>query len=509
MKSYKLRNSNIAYFLVKMIVICLSLLLISPNLDLQAKKKTTKSKTTKTKSSRTKTKSKSGKAIKSKSSSKKSKSKKSRRKKRVIEPPSHTFVQDTLLAPGIVYKRAHIKINGYKHDVLVLQADLSNPYCSIGVFKAGDNINELSKLCEIMKVHDSINPCDIAGAVNANFWKAYTNYPIGPVVVDGEVIELPTYKDWSSTFIAENGEPFIDNFRMNGTFKNSKGKNFNINLVNRRSDTCGIVMYNKFGGDTIPYINSRRVKQLTEKSIENIDIEESFNDSTEAAFDLEKYKKELIASERSASKEYKIPKLILRYLDKPAINRNIECKVIGYDTSAVKVPFEGCILSLGADFNMKECPKIGDTVSFVFKSNTESHEKFRYAVSGTPRLVRDGVAQHEARKEGSRGRRFINGNLPRTAIGYDRAKKKMFIVAVRGSIGKDGIEGASLAQLSAVMKYIGCHNAMNLDGGGSSIMVIDNKNMFNDGDPSNARRISVGFGLIKKCASALKSADSP
>jgi exopolysaccharide biosynthesis protein len=45
------------------------------------------------------------------------------------------------------------------------------------------------------------------------------------------------------------------------------------------------------------------------------------------------------------------------------------------------------------------------------------------------------------------------------------------------------------------MKYIGCYDAMNLDGGGSTIMVIDGKNVINKENPYSSRRISVGVGI--------------
>jgi exopolysaccharide biosynthesis protein len=108
-------------------------------------------------------------------------------------------------------------------------------------------------------------------------------------------------------------------------------------------------------------------------------------------------------------------------------------------------------------------PFRGDTVSFVFKTDLYHDKIFKNAVSGTPRLVRDGKAKHEAYKEGSKGRRFIRRRLPRTAVGTDKSQRKIFIVTV--APGRNGHNAANLTNMATIMKKIGAYNAMNLDGG--------------------------------------------
>jgi len=116
------------------------------------------------------------------------------------------------------------------------------------------------------------------------------------------------------------------------------------------------------------------------------------------------------------------------------------------------------------------------------------------AVCGTPRLVRDGIAGHEAFEEGLKNKRFINGALPRTAIGNNKNKTKLFLVAVPGSKKQDGTIGASLTQLADIMEYIGCYDAQNLDGGGSTNMVVASNNVIN---PALSRKLSVSIAAVK------------
>ena len=66
----------------------------------------------------------------------------------------------------------------------------------------------------------------------------------------------------------------------------------------------------------------------------------------------------------------------------------------------------------------------------------------------------------------------IGGRNPRTAIGYTKDNSLIMLTA-------DGREGASigltLIELANLMKELGCVNAMNLDGGGSTVMYVKGK----------------------------------
>ena len=78
----------------------------------------------------------------------------------------------------------------------------------------------------------------------------------------------------------------------------------------------------------------------------------------------------------------------------------------------------------------------------------------------------------------------IGGRNPRTAIGYTKDNNLILLTA-------DGREGSSigltLVELAQLMKEYGCVNAMNLDGGGSTVMYIKgnvvNKPAVNGGIP--------------------------
>ncbi len=90
-----------------------------------------------------------------------------------------------------------------------------------------------------------------------------------------------------------------------------------------------------------------------------------------------------------------------------------------------------------------------------------------HILSGGPYLVKDGeiFVDMTAEKLAS-----VGGRNPRTAIGYTKDNHLIMLTA-------DGREGASIGltlnELAGLMKQLGCVNAMNLDGGGSTVMYVN------------------------------------
>ena len=61
---------------------------------------------------------------------------------------------------------------------------------------------------------------------------------------------------------------------------------------------------------------------------------------------------------------------------------------------------------------------------------------------------------------------------PHTALGLDREARWLWLVVVNGRQAGYS-EGVTLRELAGLMKELGCWDALNLDGGGSSIMLAD------------------------------------
>ncbi len=497
-------KKNIKYLLI--LLLTLLLLGASDNAELFAKAKkkaavkakTSQAKSIKSKkvSSKTKPKQKIKSSAKSKANSR-VKTKRGAGAKGPVLKEESTIEMSSMdtLAPGVLYKKLLIGDSRLKYYVHLVEADMTDPLNKIAIMKANNQISEVEKLQRINHNFDSLHADrQVLASVNGNFWKAYSNYPIGPVIINGEIVEMNSYKNWSSAFFDSRNRMYIDRFSISGTIRSRKGLFVNIDAVNRRLDSTQIVIYNQFGGDSIPFIPQKSVSKALDLALQDIDL----RDSSDLEIDTLEVKKQLQSARRMETVEYNMPKLTLKYLTPPAINKNISCVVVALDSFAVKTSYRTCILSLGKQFPSYKIPKMGDTLTLRYETNVMSNVRFTDAVSGTPRLVRNGIAEQEANIEGSRARRFISSPLPRTAIGTNKEMNKIYMVVVESSNSAKKTSGASLADLARIMKMVGCYNAMNLDGGGSSILAIDERNQLFPNNPDLCRRLSVGLAFIRK-----------
>lgn len=500
---FKSEFMKIKKYLRIFLCLLLSFLIAELQLSYSYKSKLTNKSTSTQKSNSKKNKNSKTSNSKTKKSSKSKKKKKSKSGERIfsvkIEDKSgikYEILESKNLEKGIVYKKYLFGKSKFKHAVHVIEGYIADNTCSIQILKAKNLNCELERLHQMVQVFDSTNGTKVYGAVNGSFWRAYSNTPIGPTIINGEIVELSPYKEWSSIMWDDKGTPYIDNFKISAKLK-LNSNSFVINSVNHRSDSNQIVLYNSFGGDEIPFIQPRKMSKIMEETFLFSD-ENSYNDSTEAEFDQEKYLEEQKIAEQNRSLESKLTKLVLEYDSETMINQDIDCTVKEITNNKVKVPKNGCVITLATDFPNMLIPRVGENIKIRFETSTFSDVKFFNSVCGTPRIVRKGVAQHEAFFEGSKGKRFINGSLPRTAIGYNKDKTKIYLIAIEPTISSNKIAGANLTNLSKIAKTVGCYDAMNLDGGGSSIMLIDNENVLLKSNPSHSRKLSVGVGIIKK-----------
>lgn len=399
--------------------------------------------------------------------------------------PLITALRTVEVTDGIRYQHLRTRENLSVH---VLEVDRSKSTAGIKLLKGQERFNGLERLPDIVSRGDSMVKGTLKAAINANFW-SYRKTPIGPTVIDGEVIQMTRYKNWSSCFFDRNHKMMIERFILSGVFRIRGGTWHDIQSVNERKNPEGIVLYNRFIGSSVPYSTTQSVESLEQEFLDTMDsLDESDHPvSREALSRTEREEKHRVLLE--------IPtvKIIARYNKPPAVNEEIPCTIIAVDSGVVTMPDNGFVLSLGQHYTLKTLPKPGDKLTLLFSTNIASRTPFINAVSGTPRLVRNGVAAHEAAKEGVRGRRFINRRLRRTAIGTNEQQTKLFLAVVDGS---DKKRGASLQELAICMKQIGAYQAMNLDGGGSSTMLVLDNARSVVGNVETRRKIAVALSVI-------------
>ena len=402
-------------------------------------------------------------------------------------------IQDRELSPGVRYTEYRSN-GGTAVNVHVVVMDRTQPGNAVRLVKGEGRHDGLERIKDMVQRYEEETSNDVLALVNANFWRAYRSTVIGPCVIDGEVVEMLPYKNWSSTFFDFDQQPVIDTFRISGALR-INGEVLAIQSVNRRVDSSGIVMYNSFAGGTVPHVHDRELEKAFQEAIK--DTVFTVSDSTEEALSREQLRVEIAKARREADQEHPLTKVRLRYLRSPSVNVPFPCQVLSTDTGTVDIPLRGCVVSFPNGI-LQRAPRVGDTVMVQFKTNVHGNRRFMNAVCGTPRLVRNGVASHEAELEGSTGRRFIRHNLARTAIGTDRSGNKIIIASVEPASSQGNVMGASLRQMAEIMKLLGAYQAMNLDGGGSTGMVVQDDHVFFDGEDPPTRRIAVGLGVVKR-----------
>ena len=94
---------------------------------------------------------------------------------------------------------------------------------------------------------------------------------------------------------------------------------------------------------------------------------------------------------------------------------------------------------------------------------------------------------------------------PRTSVGISQDKKTLYLAVVDGR--QTGRNGMTCAQLGSLMKGLGAHDAVNLDGGGSSTMWLKGKGVVNS--PSEGAQRVVGNHLAIKATGEGPAAHCP
>jgi large repetitive protein len=115
------------------------------------------------------------------------------------------------------------------------------------------------------------------------------------------------------------------------------------------------------------------------------------------------------------------------------------------------------------------------------------------AVGGFPALLRDGrdvLGTQVVRPS------FGEGRHPRTALGWTADGRRAFLVVVDGRQPGHS-DGMSLAELSWVFERLGVAHALNLDGGGSTALVVDGRLANRPSDAEGERAVGNALSLVR------------
>lgn len=144
----------------------------------------------------------------------------------------------------------------------------------------------------------------------------------------------------------------------------------------------------------------------------------------------------------------------------------IDNKITKASANAVEIPENGYVISGPKSILYSLLEKKDVELSI---STNPDWDGVKHIISGGPYLVKNGEVYVDMTAQKLQA---IGGRNPRSAIGYTKDNNFIF-VAVDGREGSS--IGMTLMELANFMQSIGCVGAINLDGGGSTVMYVNGK----------------------------------
>ncbi|MCU7493913.1 MAG: T9SS type A sorting domain-containing protein [Ignavibacteria bacterium] len=354
------------------------------------------------------------------------------------------------VGPGILY--TDIIARKVPWTIKVLRVELKNPYISFEAVKAKDTYfgNERTSAMAQRRTFTGHN---VVGAVNADYYDtqngAITNIQVG----NGQMYRGP--QNVSLIGFDINNKPMIDICKLN-SFVVSGATSLKINEVNQARGTNQLILYNFYKGTAT-------------------------------------------GTDASGSEA------LLRPTAQWLVNDTLKCVVEKVEDKAgnMAIPAGKAVLSgngTAASYIMDNL-HAGDTVK-LYMGITTSLKKIKELVGGHPRLVKNGVNYLDEALKGGEPGSSTTTPAPRTIAGISKDTTYLYLVTLDGR--QTSSAGATLDDLANLMIRLGLYDAFNLDGGGSTTMVVRN-NVMNS--PSDGSERSVANCLLV-VSSAPKAPDT-
>jgi hypothetical protein len=162
-------------------------------------------------------------------------------------------------------------------------------------------------------------------------------------------------------------------------------------------------------------------------------------------------------------------------------------RVVDKSSKTIGVPYGGFVLS---DLHKSEISKLktGDCVNLDWQAKPERWNSVVHAISGGPCLIRNGKLFVDLKGEHFRKNWTSNTIHARTAAGVT-ADKHLILVTVEGP--------HTLWDVAKLFKELGCVDAMNLDGGGSTTMVVKG-DILTRNKNSTQRRVAATLAVVPR-----------
>jgi hypothetical protein len=161
-----------------------------------------------------------------------------------------------------------------------------------------------------------------------------------------------------------------------------------------------------------------------------------------------------------------------------------------------RIPPRGAVLSYGGTDLPENLAALVEGVHVTFDVTWKSAhglpdsalDEAAHIVNGAGLLRRDGLILRDWKVEGLNAEAFTNARHPRTMVGVDR-DGFIWLAAVDGRQPAHSI-GMTFEEMQRLCDQLGLVSALNLDGGGSTTMVVKGQLVNKPSDPAGARPVS-------------------
>ncbi len=336
--------------------------------------------------------------------------------------------------PGIGY--LHERISDAPWSIHVVKIDRHREHFQLVATLAQDHVYGLASVTEQIESVASSTRRPLA-AVNGDFFHIrsgpYQGDPIGLQIIGGELVSSPT---GASFWVDPNGQPHMSEVRTAFRATGPDRLNISFGLNEKRADDAAVLYTPAIGPST-------RTSGGLELTLE---------------WDGEAPWLPLRAGERFQARI-------------TAINAEGD--------TALKPDI--MVLSIGPELADRLPTLTRGTIVSLHLEMSPDLTGVTTALGGGPILLREGRAFDWAHRP---------ERHPRTAIGWNR--EALFLVVVDGR--QKGLSiGMNYTELSSLMLRLGCTEAMNLDGGGSSTLWLGGRVM---NSPSDGQERQVANSLI-------------
>ena len=291
---------------------------------------------------------------------------------------------------------------------------------------------------------------NVIAAINADFFSFTSGWPVNNQVMNGQFVFAGSTQR-SHLVIDDNGRPFIDKFSLSAWMKPKSGRAFPIDAVNDNHQTHSIVLHTSFS-DTATNFSGPGVRFL----LTLVDSSWSVGDTL-----------------------------------KMAVTRNAV-------SDLMHIAKDQAVLWIGNSPDVQragEEVKVGDTV-LVYLGTQPPVRHIRTMVGGVGMILANGKAVLDSINVTEKTNiTFLTARHPRTFVGFGRDSTSLFLCVVDGRQTRS--IGMNFHEMADFLLSIGVWNAVNLDGGGSTTMVIRGKTVNSPSDKTGERPVANTLQVIR------------